>query len=93
MRALDVATFGYAENLRAKQWPAFWVGLLSPPQQQNIAAENSSNNENTVKSTAFVRLEKVVFKEGNFQGNQNYELIQPNTLFEQFYAEIKKKHD
>ena len=23
MQALDVATFGYAENLRAKQWLAF----------------------------------------------------------------------
>ena len=22
MQALDVATFGYAKNLRAKQWPA-----------------------------------------------------------------------
>ena len=34
MRASDVATFGYAENLRAKQWPAFQVGFLSPAQQQ-----------------------------------------------------------
>ena len=31
MRALDVLTFGYSENLRAKQWPAFEVGLLSTP--------------------------------------------------------------
>ena len=48
MRALDVATFGYAENLRAKQWPAFQVGFLSPPQ-----LKNSLNNENTVKGAAF----------------------------------------
>ena len=34
MRASDVATFGYAENLRAKQWLAFPVGFLSPAQQQ-----------------------------------------------------------
>ena len=46
MRALDVAT--KFENLRAKQWPAFQVGFLSPTMQQ---LKNSSNNENTVKST------------------------------------------
>ena len=46
MRALDVAT--KFENLRAKQWPAFQVGFLSPPR-----LKNSSNNENTVKSTVF----------------------------------------
>ena len=34
VRALDAATFGYAEILRAKQWPAFQVGFLSLPQQQ-----------------------------------------------------------
>ena len=34
MLASDVATFGYDENLRAKQWPAFQVGFLSPPLQQ-----------------------------------------------------------
>ena len=43
MRASDVATFGYAENLRAKQWPAFQIGFL----------KNSSNNENTVKALLF----------------------------------------
>ena len=65
MRALDVAT--KFENLRAKQWPAFQVGFLSPPQ-----LKNSLNNENTVKSTAFlvVSLEKVVFGDGNCQGNR-----------------------
>ena len=46
MRALDVATT--FENLRAKQWPAFQVDFLSPPQ-----LKNSSDNENTVNSTAF----------------------------------------
>ena len=27
MRTLDVTTFGYAENLRAKQWPEYQVGF------------------------------------------------------------------
>ena len=38
-----------------------------------------------------VGLEKVVFREENCQGNQNYEPIQLNTLLERLYAEIKKK--
>ena len=50
--------------------------------------KNSSNNENTVKSTACL---VVVFREGNCQGNENYEPIQLNTLLERFYAEIKNK--
>ena len=53
MRALDVLTFGFSENLRAKQWLAFEVGLLSTPQQQYNSRKNNSNNENTVKSIAF----------------------------------------
>ena len=48
--------------------------------------KNSSNNENTVKSTACL---VVVFREGNCQRNENYEPIQLNTLLERFYAEIK----
>ena len=60
--------------------------------------KNSSNNENTVKSTAFwvVDLEKVVFRERNCgrKGKlskeiENFEPTQLNTLFERFYAEIK----
>ena len=39
-----------------------------------------------------VGLEKKVFREGNCQGNQNYEPIQLNTLLERLYAEIKNKH-
>ena len=52
--------------------------------------KNSSNN----KSTAFlvVGLEKVVYREGNCQEDQNYEPAQLNTLLERFYAEIKNKH-
>ena len=87
MRALDVATFGYAENLRAKQWPAFQVGFLSPPQQQYSA-------EKQLKSTAFWSsvwkkwcLEKRITKE-----IENYEPTQLNTLLERFYAEIKNKY-
>ena len=94
MRALDVATFGYAENLRAKQWPGFWVGLLSPPQQQNIAAENSSNNENTVKSTAFWLSvwKKWCLEKGIAEEIENYEPTRLNTLLERSNAEIKNKH-
>ena len=60
--------------------------------------KNSSNNENTVKSTAFwvVDLEKVVFRERNCERKgklrkeiENFEPTQLNTLLERFYAEIK----
>ena len=60
--------------------------------------KNSSNNENTVKSTAFwvVDLEKVVFREKNCERKgklskeiENLEPTQLNTLLERFYAEIK----
>ena len=56
--------------------------------------KNSSNNENTVKSTAFWlsvwkkwRLEKGIAKE-----IENYEPTQLNTLLERSNAEIKNKH-
>ena len=60
--------------------------------------KNSSNNESTVKSTAFwvVDLEKVVFRERNCERKgklskeiETFEPTQLNTLLEQFYAEIK----
>ena len=56
--------------------------------------KNSSNNENIEKKhcVLVVGLEKAVFIEEDFQGNQNYEQIQLNTLLERFYAEIKNKH-
>ena len=58
MRALDVAT--KFENLNILSRFSFAT-----------AAENSSDNQNTVKSTVFgFGLEKVVFREGNCQGNQ-----------------------
>ena len=67
----------------------FNVGFLSPPQ-----LKNSSNNENTVKSTAFWLsvwkkwcLEKEIAKE--------IEICEPtqlNTLLERSNAEIKNKH-
>ena len=53
-------------------------GFLSSPQ-----LKNSSNNENTVKSTA----EKGIVKE-----IENYEPTRLNTLLELSNAEIKKKH-
>ena len=37
-RALDVATFGYAENLRAKQWPGFKL-VLFRHRNNNTSAE------------------------------------------------------
>ena len=75
MQALDVAT--KFENLRAKQWPAFEVGFLSPPQ-----LKNSSNNENTVKSTAFWLSvwKKWCLEEGIAKEIKNYESTQLNTL-------------
>ena len=45
--------------------------------------KNSSNNENTVKSTTLGIAEEI----------ENYEKTQLNTLLERFYAEIKSKHD
>ena len=46
-------------------------GFFSTPKQQFLAA-NSSNNENTVKSTAFwlSAWKKVVIRGGNCQGNR-----------------------
>ena len=93
MRALDVATFGYAKNLPPNQWPAFSVGFVrhSSWKQQ---LKNSSNNENTVESTAFwlsvwkkCCLEQAIAKE-----IENYQPTQLNTLLELLYAEIIKKH-
>ena len=67
----------------------FW-----PPQQQNIAAENSSNNENTVKSTAFWLSvwKKWCLEKGIAEEIENYEPTQLNTLLERSNAEIKNKH-
>ena len=56
------------------------------------AAEKQLKQRKHCKKHCFlvVGLEKVVFREGNCQGNQNYEPIQ----LEWFYAKIKKKkHD
>ena len=86
MRALDVAP--KFENLRAKQWPPFIVGFLSPPQ-----LKNSSNNEKTVKSTAFPLSvwKKWCLAKGIAKEIENYESTQLNTLLERFNAGIKKK--
>ena len=73
-------------NLRAKQWPAFLVGFLSPPQ-----LKNSSNNENTVRSTAFWLS---VWKKWCLERGkeiENYEPTQLNTVLERSNAEIKKQ--
>ena len=95
MRSLDVATFRYAENLRAKQWPAFQVGFISPPKQlKNQQLKNSSNNENTVKSTAFWLSvwKKWCSEKGIVKEIENYEPSQLNTFLERSYAEIKNIH-
>ena len=56
------------------------------------AAEKQFKQRKHCKKHCFlvVGLEKVVFREGNCQGNQNYE-PSANTLLERFYAEIKKQ--
>ena len=56
--------------------------------------ENSSNNENTAKSTAFWLLvwKKWCLEQGIAKEIKNYEPTQLNTVFERFYAEIKNKH-
>ena len=56
--------------------------------------KNSSNNENTVKSTAFWLSvwKKWCLKKGIAKEIENYEPTQVNTFLERFYAEIKNKH-
>ena len=68
MQVLDVATFGYAENLQVSVLSRFSFTTATTIQK----LKNSFYNKNTVKSTAFlvVSLEKVVFRERNFQGNK-----------------------
>ena len=90
-RALDVATFGYAENLRAKQWPGFKL-VLFRHRNNNTSAENSSNNENTEKSFAFWLSVWWCLEKGTAKEIKNYEPTQLNTLLERSCAEIKNKH-
>ena len=56
--------------------------------------KNSSNNENTVKSTAFWLSvwKKWCLEKGIAEEIENYEPTQLNTLFERSNAEIKNKH-
>ena len=56
--------------------------------------KNSSNNENTVKSTAFWLSvwKKWCLEKGIAEEIENYELTQLNTLLERSNAEIKNKH-
>ena len=58
------------------------------------AAEKQLKQRKNCKKHCFsvVGLENVVFREGNCQGNRNYEPTLPNTLLERSNAEIKKKH-
>ena len=60
----------------------------------NTVAEKQLQQQKHCKKQCFsvVGLENVLYREGNCQGNQNYELAQFNTLLERFYAEIKNKH-
>ena len=85
MWALDVATkfenlkIWKFEKLRAKQWPVFWAGFLSPPQ-----LKNNSNNENTAKSTAFwlSGWNKWCLEKGIAKEIENYEPTRLKTLLE-----------
>ena len=56
--------------------------------------KKSSNNENTVKSTAFWLSvwKKWCLEKGIAKEIENYEPTQLHTLLEWFYAEIKNKH-
>ena len=56
--------------------------------------KNSSNNENTVKSTAFWLpvWKKWCLEKGIAKEIESYEPTQLNTLLERFYAEIKNKY-
>ena len=76
------------ENLQAKQWPVFKVGFLSP-----LQLNNSSNNENTVKSSAFWLLvwKKWCLEKGIAKETKNYEPTQLNTLLERSNVEMKKQ--
>ena len=70
MRALDVARSGYSVSLRAKQRPAFKATATKIQQ-----LKNSSNNENTVKSTAFLLSDwkKYCLEKGIAKKIENYE--------------------
>ena len=56
--------------------------------------KNSSNNEKTVKSTAFwfSVWKKWCLEKGIAKKIENYEPTRLNTLLERFYAEIRNKH-
>ena len=58
------------------------------------ASENSSNNENTVKNTAFWLSvwKKWCLEKGIAKEIENYEPTQLNTLLERSSAEIENKH-
>ena len=116
MRALDVATFGYIENLRAKQWRRFkqvcfrhcnnYTAAENNPKQRKHCKKNNPkqrkhckkkttlNNENTVKSTAFLLKvwKKWCLEKGIAEEIKSNKPNQLNTLLERFYAEIKNKH-
>ena len=64
-------------------------GFLSSPQ-----LKNSSNNENTVKITAFWLSvwKKWCLEKGIVKEIENYEPTRLNTLLELSNAEIKNKH-
>ena len=68
MRALDVTRSGYSVSLRAKQRPAFKATATKIQQ-----LKNSSNNENTVKSTAFLLLDWKKLEKGIAKEIENYE--------------------
>ena len=83
MRALDIAKkiWQFASETMA-------AGFLSPPQ-----LKNSSNNENTIKSTTFwfSVWKKWCLEKGIAKEIENYEPTQLNTLLKRSNVGIKKK--
>ena len=67
MRALNVATFKHAENLRANNGRNSKYAFFRH-RNDNLVAENGSNNEK--HRFLVVGLEKVVISGGNCQGNR-----------------------
>ena len=92
MRALDVTTFGYAENLQAKGGRVEYVFFRH--RNNNTAAEKQLQQRKHCKKHYFlvVGLEWWCLKKRIAKEIENYELTQVNTLLERFYVEIKNKH-
>ena len=81
MRTLNVTTFGYAENLRAKQWPEYQVGFLRH-RNNNTAAEKQLEPRKHCKKHCFLIWKKWCLEKGIAKEIENFEPTQLNTLLE-----------